>query len=400
MTLDEEEVDRRLATLRTSAEAATSNLIELEDLGTLSLLRAGECTGASEGPVNKALEDINALNLHYRCFMSFIEHVEELRSDGRFTRDKSRQIERLLKTASITLPATETEFETRDLFSPIEKVESVTADQLFQLMNDEFVRAKAVILEVDKVWSGLVPVLDRARSRLADIEKTAGELGERLPELRDLERRIDWCTAAIATDPLGAGTDVAANIEPTLDRLGTHVRDVAAARHGLSGQLTVARRELQTIVDAVETSDRARHEARRSIADPEGLLKVDHHYLEDERTGLVPWLARLDDMQSDGRWRDAQAGLRRWTERAQQIITTARRATEANQAPLGRRNELRGMLSAYEAVARRQGVHTDPELARLHQAARGSLFAEPIDLTAAATRVREYQVAVRKREHS
>ena len=46
MALDEEEVDRRLAKLRVSAEAATSNLIELEDLGTLSLLRAGECTGA------------------------------------------------------------------------------------------------------------------------------------------------------------------------------------------------------------------------------------------------------------------------------------------------------------------------------------------------------------------
>src|SRR6185369_15570750 len=99
-------------------------------------------------------------------------------------------------------------------------------------------------------------------ARMATIEKTADELGERLPELRDLARRIEWCTSAIATDPLGAGSNVASNVEPTLDRLEKHVRDVAAARHGLSGQLTVARQELQAIIDAVEASDRARHEAR------------------------------------------------------------------------------------------------------------------------------------------
>ncbi|MBI2704680.1 MAG: hypothetical protein HYX32_05240 [Actinobacteria bacterium] len=398
--MNEEEVDRRLARMRGAAEAATANLIELEDLGTLSLLRAGKCTGASTVPVRKALDDINLLNLHYAAFMRFVNEIENVRSDGRFTRDKARVIERMLNTRSIELPAREIELASRELFTPTEQEQRVTPDEVVRLMNEEFVSAKAIVFQVDTVWRDLLPALDRARARLGKVSDTADALGERLPELRDLRARIDWCHDAIATDPLGAGTNVAANIEPTLSRLENHVKEVAAARHGLAGQLTVARRELATIVETIDQSDAARREARRAVLHPEGLLKVDRSYLNDERHGLIPWLDRLDDLQADGRWRDAQTGLRRWNERAEHVLTIARDATTANRASLGRRNELRGMLSAYEAIARRDRGGSDAELARLHEAAHRNLFGEPADLGAAAEQVRAYQHAVRRREHS
>lgn len=400
MPLDEDDVDKRLVRLRVAADAATSNLIELEDLGTLSLLRAGSYSGQSETPISRALRQINALNLHYRSFLSFVNELDDLRRDGRFTREKARQIERMLRSPSIDLPATEVELGHRDLFSPVERTERVNPDQLIEIMNREFVEAKAVVLEIDRIWHALLPELDRAQQRLADLRRRADALGEPIVDDRDIERRIEWCRAAITSDPLGAGRGVTADIGPALDQASQRLDDLAASRHDLAGQLALARQKLRSVTEALDESEHLWAEARRSITDPRGLLTVDREYLDDERSGLAPWLHRLDEMQGDGRWRDAQVGLARWEQRAEQVLATARQASNANRAPLSRRDELRGKLSAYEAAARRDGIADDAEIARLRDTAHESLFSEPADLDDAAARVREYQFAVRKRGSS
>ena len=61
---------------------------------------------------------------------------------------------------------------------------------------------------------------------------------------------------------------------------------------------------------------------------------------------------------------------------------------------LGRRDELRGLLGAYQAKAARLGAAEDPGLAERYDRARGLLWTAPCDLTAAADAVTGYQQAV------
>ena len=59
------------------------------------------------------------------------------------------------------------------------------------------------------------------------------------------------------------------------------------------------------------------------------------------------------------------------------------------------RDELRGMLTAYQAKAQAVGLAEDVELGELYAAAREELYSAPCDLGRAEQRVLEYQRAIR-----
>jgi hypothetical protein len=63
-------------------------------------------------------------------------------------------------------------------------------------------------------------------------------------------------------------------------------------------------------------------------------------------------------------------------------------------ALLSRRDELRGLLDAYQAKAARLGAAEDPHLAARYAQARELLWTAPCDLTAVASAVNGYQHAV------
>ncbi len=296
-----DEVDDQLARLKSAAEAATANLIELEDMGTLTLMRAGSFKGASAAPIAHALAEITALNLNYSCFMAFAKEIEGLATEGHVNRDKARQIERLMRSPSIELPAVETDFEARDLFSPIERVEMVTPDRLIDMMNAEFMAAKAVVLRVDSIWHGTSAELDRAERRLRDLAAAAESLGEPTAHLDQIKSRIQWCRAALTEDPFSADDLATGEIGSAIGRIEHQLRAVAAERHGLAGELSLARQRLRGAIDALDACDDFRAEALRAIAGPPGLLAVERRYVEDPRTGLGPWLDRLEAMQAGGR---------------------------------------------------------------------------------------------------
>ena len=63
-------------------------------------------------------------------------------------------------------------------------------------------------------------------------------------------------------------------------------------------------------------------------------------------------------------------------------------------ALLDERDELRGLLDAYQAKAARLGAAEDTGLAMLYQQARDLLWAAPCDLRVAAAAVTHYQQAI------
>ena len=71
-----------------------------------------------------------------------------------------------------------------------------------------------------------------------------------------------------------------------------------------------------------------------------------------------------------------------------------RDAERAAATLLDKRNELRGLLEAYQAKAARLGAAEDTGLAMLYQQARDLLWAAPCDLGVAAAAVTHYQQAI------
>jgi hypothetical protein len=97
---------------------------------------------------------------------------------------------------------------------------------------------------------------------------------------------------------------------------------------------------------------------------------------------------------NQGKWRRARAAVDAWDARATTVLGDARACLDANQAPIVRRNELRGLLDAYRAMANARGLIEDPVAEALHTEAHEALYTAPTDLIAAAALVRRYQTAI------
>jgi len=113
-----------------------------------------------------------------------------------------------------------------------------------------------------------------------------------------------------------------------------------------------------------------------------------------EAVGLDVRLATLDKLKTAGRWARLAAELDTIEAEAPAATQRYRDAERAAAALLGRRDELRGLLGAYQAKAARLGAAEDIELTKLYEQARDVLWTAPCDLAAAAASVTRYQQAV------
>jgi hypothetical protein len=93
-------------------------------------------------------------------------------------------------------------------------------------------------------------------------------------------------------------------------------------------------------------------------------------------------------------WREADAALDAWVARVGALIEDADRVAAQNRAPIEARNQLRGLLSAYEGKAKHLRLIEDPTLAAMFRAARDCLYTAPTDLVLAAELVQRYQRAL------
>jgi hypothetical protein len=126
----------------------------------------------------------------------------------------------------------------------------------------------------------------------------------------------------------------------------------------------------------------------------------DPAYLTDPPMGLEPWLIRLQALGRLGSYRQVRRGLASWMQTADEAISREREVLEANREPLGRRQELRGLLSSLEAKARAVGVARDAELIDLVGRARAILYGPQTDLDAAALLVKGYGDRLRDLHHT
>ena len=111
-------------------------------------------------------------------------------------------------------------------------------------------------------------------------------------------------------------------------------------------------------------------------------------------TSLDARLAALETLKAAGRWDRLAAELDAIEKEAAAELEHSREAERAATGALGRRDELRGLLEAYQAKAARLGAAEDMGLTARYQQARDLLWTAPCDLTAASAAVTDYQQAI------
>ena len=355
--------EARLSRLAQSLYAVESSL----DLG---FVRALAGAGGRSGQLALGLE--RAVTQVWARYPLARDHVQRLTAAA--AAGRRGEADRLLRNHAITLP----------------DGSSIGVGPLLELLQSEIDGIGEAATRLAEGVRRSLSVLDSSTAALGALLDRARAVGaENDVEVRAAQRAVERATTAIAAEP--SATDVTSELEVAITGARGRIESLERDRASLPEVLARAHAQLQEISRLVRAGAEAALEARRKIAHPAGLVDpLDPGALDGEGPALRPWLASIDRQAADGDWRSATDALGQWQRLAAPWLANARSVWLANQAPLARRNELRGLLEAYQAKAAASGRVEDPELIRFGRMARDALYLAPCDLARAEASVLAY----------
>jgi hypothetical protein len=270
----------------------------------------------------------------------------------------------------------------------------IGALELLEALQGEADAVLAAGERLSTAWRTVVPRLDAAVERLARATAKATGIGvSSEPSLNAARRLVDQASAVAHTDPLSADASAA---DEAVARAERRIDELAGQRSMLPDRLAAAERLVDELDRATAEGRAALAECRAKVSSPGGLLEpIDPTAYDSGPQGLRAWLNRLRGLADDGSWLAAAEGLESWEEVGGGWLANARAVLAANQAPLDRRRELRGLLDAYAAKAAATGQAEERALADLYDTAHEALHVAPCDLDSAAALVTRYGDAVR-----
>jgi hypothetical protein len=176
------------------------------------------------------------------------------------------------------------------------------------------------------------------------------------------------------------------------------LRERTAAAVAAVGRLAALRADADARISAVAAAVSAAADARQDAmaARDRAAAKIAAAALPapPELGGLTGRLAGTGELKAAGRWTRLASELDLIEKQAADAASQCREVERHAAALLDRREELRGLLDAYQARAARLGGAEDPELDARYGRARELLWTAPCDLPAATAAVTGYQQAV------
>lgn len=404
--MDAVTADALLQRAETAAATMVANLLALDENPTFTLVRFTTFEGTTASRHGRALADAPLLWERATVFRAAVAEARRHRgSDRRPDAAQLAEVARLLTAPVVVDPAIApgTGLTGRTLFRG-DTAAGVRLDDLAATLDTHYRAVTEAVHAIDAVWRTLLPSLQALAARAAATQRRAAAL-ELPPTHRvgaaagDLAARVRAAQAAATTDPIGQ-TDAATALAAELDALDTRLDELTRQRARIADELAAARQELVALRLLVTAGARAHERAVSRVREPAGLrAPIDEAEL-DGPDGLA---ASLDDLDTaaataTGRpWTERWAAIERWTERAGARRAEAEAVVHANEAPVAARDELRGRLESYRAMAGAHGGAEDTELQALHERAHAALHSAPADLRAAAPLVVAYVGAVRRR---
>jgi hypothetical protein len=382
------DLDSALARLQSAAEQVGANLLELDRDPTRQLLDDAVLEGTSASSWGDAATSSADLWSWYSQLTALLDAAKTLRGARPWlAAEKESALHDLLEGPSIELARTEVPIHDRDLFTPRQSTTHCTPDELLELMRASFDRIRSFVGSTAHAWNDLVPRVATARLTLDGIAAEPQDLDtEMAPELARLRSRLDRLGRSLMGDPLSVEASDIDTLEQEIEHLQAGLVAAAAFRDGFRAYLDGAQSLLEELRAATAAALQARAETTAKIAVPS--------VSEPEATDQVADdLVTIEALAESGKWHAAQTELDSWTAGAEAAVRRAHAVAAANREPIEARNQLRGRLDAYEAMAGAFDLLEDADLARIHEEARRELYTAPTDLARAASLVQRYRQA-------
>jgi hypothetical protein len=374
-------------------DSIQTNLLELDDSFGKQMLAGAALTGESKRRWEAAAADLAALWETFTTYAAVVDQAAGLLAGARRSSDRElAQITALLTGASVEVTRS-VPLARRDLTETGRSRLSLAA--AVREMRRSFDGVGDVVAAAESVWNetadGLSEIgaeLDAAKKQLGDTgdDEAAAALaaaGDELGRLRDLlnaDPLALWQGGSVDTARLGRLRKQAA---AAAARAAEIARVRADAQRRIAAAAAAVSAASAAFADAVAARDRAAARIAAAELPPPPA----------EAVGLDVRLAALDKLKAAGRWGRLAEELGTIEAEATAAGQRCRDTQQAAAALLDRRNELRGLLDAYQIKAARLGAAEDSELSRLYDQAHELLWTAPCDLAAAAAAVTRYQQA-------
>jgi len=380
-------------------DAIQANLLELDGSFGKRLLEGATLSGQTKQRWEATAASLDDLWQIYSAYSAVVDQAAEA-VRGRLGPTELTRITNLLTGPSIQLAAGPGPLAGRDLaYSGREDLTVVAA---VTRMRRAFGQITVVVAAAEQVWNEMTGKLDAVAAELARVTPLAASLADEAltGNLAAAESKLARLRGTLSSDPLslwqggpdpGAGTVDTSSADRLQDRVAaavTRIDELARLRDDARQRIAALTASAATARAAYEDAAAAWQRAAAKIA--AGALPAQPSGLAD----LSARLAGLDTLLAAGRWPRLASELDEIERELAATTASVRDAERTVVAIMGRRDELRGLLGAYQAKAARLGAAEDPGLTERYDYAHGLLWTAPCDLTAAADAVDGYQQAV------
>ena len=398
--METERIDELLTRYEAAERRISANLIELEDHPTYVLLSKGTGgTSTLSGITAQRAEPVMAsAPLLWDWFHKYgigVAEARSVRNDGRMNGERRTRLAEMLSGDSIVLSQAEIPMSERGLLETGEQVEMVSLEDLLTKMREAYEPIRDLVAEVDALWRDVLPRTEAATITLGRLEASVAELNVVEPSITRARRKLDHISSLLVDDPLQLTADSGAELDDLVNEAATTLAELRRGFDQLDGDLAATERQLAEVRVLRARAEKAYEEATTKITNVTDVVRVPSADAIDGPNGLA---ARADALRADatGSWQARRAALDTWSTRCEALRNQLQRAEDANEVPLRRRSELRGLLAAYWVKAAAVGGAEDAALTELHDQAHNELFTAPTDLAAAEGLVAAFGAAMRR----
>ena len=392
--MSREQAAAAVAEATAERDSIQANLLDLDGSFGKRMLAGAALTGESKRRWDAAAADLATLWEVFNAYAAVVDKASELVAGTRRLSDRElAQLTTLLTGTSVELTR-QKPLGRRDLTETGRSDLALAA--AVQEMKRAFASVADVVAAAESVWNETADALSEIGTQLTAAREQVGDLSddELASALAAAEGERASLREVLNSDPLalwhGGGVD------PTrLERLrkqsavvAARAADIARLRADAERRIAAAAAAVAAVTAAREDAAAARERAEAKIAAAGGLPPP------AGGAGLEARLAALGTLRAAGRWARLAAELDTIEAEAATAAQRCRETQRAAEALLARRDELRGLLGAYQAKAARLGAAENTELSTLYLQAQDLLWTAPCDLDASAAAVMGYQRAI------
>jgi len=391
--MSREQAAAAVAEATAERDSIQANLLDLDGSFGKRMLAGATLTGESKLRWDAAAAGLATLWEIFNAYAAVVDQAAELMAGARRPSDRElAQLTAWLTGASVELNRQQplgrrglTETGKSDL----------TLAAAVQEMKRAFASVADVVAAAESVWNETAEGLGEIGTQLAAANEQLGDHGddEVTGALAAAEAELGQLRGLLNSDPLalwhGGGVDTT-----RLERLRKQAAAVAARAADIARLRADAQQRIAVAAAAVAAVRAAREDAASARERAEAKIAAAGLPPPADAAGLEARLAALDKLRAAGRWARLSAELDTIEAEAAAATQRCREAQRAAEALLGRRDELRGLLGAYQAKAARLGAAENTELSTLYSQAQDLLWTAPCDLDASAAAVTRYQRAI------